>query len=99
MRTKYLVKQILSQKKETRDNDKLLILYVWQAQGLVLTPAQIEKFKQVASPETVRRIRQKFQEDGQFLASEAVEENRFNMYKETRDAIATAPEAVSWLND
>lgn len=99
MRIKDVVKRILSEIPETRDSDKLLILYVWQAQGLVFTPEQIQAYKKVASSETIRRIRQKFQEEGLYRASDDVEEARYNKFVETKDAIATEPSAVSWLND
>jgi hypothetical protein len=99
MRTKDKVARVLDQKPEARDNDKLLMLYVWQIEGLHLSERQIEKFKNASSPESIRRMRQKFQEEGQYLASPEVEERRYQMYTETRNAIPTAPAAISWLND
>lgn len=99
MRTSTLVERILAEKPETRDSDRLLILYVWQAQGLKLTAEQIQQYKEVSSPESIRRTRQKLQEDGKYRASEQVEQERYERYVETKDAIATAPEAISWLSD
>lgn len=99
MRVKDKVARVLSQKPETRDNDKLLMLYVWQIEGLHLSDSQLEKFKNASSPESIRRMRQKMQEEGQYRASEAVEQKRYELYEQTRNAISTAPQAVSWLND
>ncbi len=99
MRTKDKVARVLDQKPEARDNDKLLMLYVWQIEGLNLSDSQLKKWKEVSSPESIRRMRQKFQEEGKYKASTAVEEKRYQMYTETREAISQAPSAVSWLND
>lgn len=99
MRVKDKVERVLSQKPETRDNDKLLMLYVWQIEGLNLSDSQLKKWKEVSSPESIRRMRQKFQEEGEYKASEEVEQKRYELYEQTRNAIPTAPAAVSWLND
>lgn len=99
MKTNDLVEKILAEKPETRDNDRLLMLYVWKNQGLHLNDMQIAAFKQAASPESIRRTRQKLQEQGKYRASEQVEQERYERYVETKDAIATAPEAISWLSD
>ena len=99
MRTKKLVERVLEQKPEARDDDKLLMLYVWQMQGLHFSEGQLKAFKNASSPESIRRTRQKFQQDGEYKASEKVEEQRYQMYTETRNAIPTAPAAISWLND
>lgn len=99
MRVKDKVERILSQKPETRDNDKLLMLYVWQIEGLNLSDSQLKKWKEVSSPESIRRMRQKMQEEGKYRASEEVEQKRYELYEQTRNAIPTAPQCVSWLND
>jgi hypothetical protein len=98
MRTKKLVERVLELKPEARDNDKLLMLYVWQMQGLHMSKGQLEAFKKASSPESIRRTRQKLQEEGQYLASPEVEEQRYQMFTETKDAINADVKAVSWLN-
>lgn len=97
MRVKDKVARVLSQKPETRDNDKLLMLYVWQIEGLNLSESQLKVWKNASSPESIRRMRQKFQEEGEFKASEDVEQKRYEKYVETKDAISQAPQAISWL--
>lgn len=56
-----------------RDNDRLLCLEIWREEGLILTPEQQRKYLSVSSPETIRRTRQKVQEDGYFRPSERVQ--------------------------
>ena len=99
MRTKKLVERVLSQKPEARDDDKALMLEVWEMQGLCFSETQKKAFRRASSPESIRRTRQKFQQEGEYKASEKVEEQRYQMYVETKDAISQAPRAVSWLND
>jgi hypothetical protein len=99
MRVKDKVARILDQKPEARDNDKLLMLQVWEIEGFYLSDKQREAFMRISSPESIRRMRQKFQEEGQYLASPEVDEKRYQMYVETKDAIQSAPSAISWLAD
>jgi hypothetical protein len=99
MRTKKLVERVLSQKPEARDDDKLLMLEIWEMQGLCFSETQKKAFRRASSPESIRRTRQKLQEEGQYKASKEVEEQRYQMYVEARDAIPTAPAAISWLSD
>lgn len=97
MRVKDKVERVLQYKPETRDNDKLLMLYVWQMEGLKFSKSQLEAFKKASSPESIRRMRQKLQENGKYKASEAVEKKRFDLYQKTRQTIPYQPEAISWL--
>ena len=71
-----LIRKILSEHLETRNDDKELILKVWQAQGLTLSSYQQKLFKRIHSPETIRRTRQKLQSGGEFLASKDTIEKR-----------------------
>lgn len=56
-----------------RSNDRLLCLEIWRDEGLILSPEQQRKFLRVSAPETIRRTRQKVQEDGYFRPSERVQ--------------------------
>jgi len=64
-----LVASVLKDCPETRENDKLLILKVWELQGLKFTNEQKTLFLSCFSPETIRRERQKIQEGGLFRPS------------------------------
>jgi len=80
------VEKVLSNSKEARNSDKELILQVWEACGLVLDEKQREIWKKLPSSESIRRTRQKFQEEGKYTADHEVikarEENRKNMEAE-----------------
>ncbi len=70
------VEKILRDYPQTRSSDKLLLLYVWHNMGLILTEKQMEKFMDMPSTETIRRIRQKIQENGQYLATDRIRRER-----------------------
>ncbi len=80
-----LVKQILAECPETRSNDKELIIKVWEAQGLYLSDEQLEIFKKCFSTETIRRTRQKLQEEGLYPATENIQNKRRKLEQQTRD--------------
>lgn len=52
---------------ETRDNDRALMLKVWDLQGFRFPKKFIPFFYRVYSPETIRRSRQQIQSEGLFL--------------------------------
>lgn len=83
--TNQTVARILATDYASRNDDKRLILKVWQELGLVLTLEQHELFmsKRIPSPETIRRTRQKLQEEGKFKATETV----FNARHELADQV------------
>jgi hypothetical protein len=70
------VERVLSENTKTRDSDQLLILEVWQKQGLVLTLEQRYHFMSVANPESIRRTRQKLQQEGKYLPSPKIARER-----------------------
>jgi len=81
MKAKLLVEKALQTWEQTRDSDKNLILAVWWLQDNEYDKNFREFFiKKAYSPETIRRIRQKFQENGQYLPSKKIEEARYNKY-------------------
>lgn len=103
MKIKQKVERGLSVDKKTRDNDKLLMLAVWEIEGFFLSDVQKSKFMEVSSPETIRRMRQKLQEEGKYKASEEVGEERYNRYVETRAAMPRVdsgemPKAIPWMD-
>jgi len=67
MELRKLVEMVLDRHPETRRDDRKLILAVWKCQGLSLTEAQIAYVTCYCTiPETIRRMRQKIQEEGHF---------------------------------
>ncbi len=100
MKTKALVSQVLLSYHIARNSDRYLILHVWERQGLVLNPEQRKLFlRDVSSPETIRRMRQKFQEQGLFEADKAVDQKRYELYKETKEDINFSPDTISLFDD
>lgn len=80
-----LVEKALELYPETRSDDKKLILTVWWLQDREYTRDFVHFFQHKAiSPETIRRRRQLLQEKGQYKATEKVEENRYNLFKQNR---------------
>jgi hypothetical protein len=65
---KDLVWSILKDNPKTRNDDKNLILKVWEKQRLKLTEQQMMMFFKVAFPETITRLRREIQEQGFFKA-------------------------------
>lgn len=59
-----------------RNSDKALRIRVWEAQGLNLNYWQTNKYFNVADAESIRRIRQKLQEQNLYLADENVKKER-----------------------
>lgn len=65
-----LVERILSDDRRARDDDTYLLFKVWEKQGFIIPNELREKINNYAvSPESVRRIRQKIQEDGRYRGS------------------------------
>ena len=76
MRISYIVENTLERYPETRSSDQLLLLAVWSRLGFALSESQRQKFLNMPSSETIRRIRQKIQEQGKYPASENVRKHR-----------------------
>lgn len=70
------VENILSTSREARNSDKSLQITFMQKAGMGLSEGQIEAFKRMPSLETVRRIRQKLQEKGKYLADQKIKNER-----------------------
>lgn len=81
------VERILSQYPETRGNDRLLILRVWETLGLGFSQSQRKLFlsARVPSPETIRRTRQKLQEAGKYRPDEGTVNQRKKLANETKN--------------
>lgn len=70
------VENILRAVPSTRSSDKDLLIIFMQKSGMDLSSDQIERFKNMPSPETIRRVRQKIQEGGKYPATELVKKER-----------------------
>lgn len=84
------VENILKASKLARNSDKELLVIYMQKSGMDLDQRQIAIFRDMPSSETIRRIRQKLQENGKYSADPEVEEARYKKYKEMRGSIGIA---------
>lgn len=91
-----LTERALQRYPETRNDDKKLILAVWYLQNPDYE-RDFRKFFQykAISPETIRRTRQKLQEQGLYPATEEVEEKRYDLFKQARMTAG----ATVWENE
>ena len=89
------VENILKVSHQARNSDTELLIIYMQKAGMELTPRQVEVFKKLPSMETIRRIRQKLQEQGKYRADQSVETARYNKFKVMRGSagVTTAQEA------
>lgn len=95
MTTTQQIETVLRERVQTRSDDKMLILAVWEELGLKLTKEQIEVFYDLPSTETIRRVRQKLQEQGKYLATKEVQQFREVKSQEVQQTVFTAsPQGV-----
>lgn len=111
MRITNIVRNILRDSPETRNSDKELIIQTWGQLGFYLSERQLAKFRQLPSTETIRRIRQKIQEKGEYqattpvsksrqLKSHIVQQNEPQAKPERLELLLEdQPKAISWLDD
>lgn len=73
-----LVEKVLAYSKRATYDDKWLQMLVWARQGLALTPDQQALFlgKDISAPESIRRTRQRLQEQGKYLPPAGVQLGR-----------------------
>ena len=89
---------------ETKNNDRLLMLKVWESEGLHLIEPQQKLFlHSVSSPELIRRLRQRIQQTAReqgntaYLPSEAVAQEREKKEAWMRGLFATKPKEATPL--
>lgn len=94
------VRAILSRSRLARNSDRHLFLEFMQANGMDLTPSQKELFLHLPSLESVRRVRQKLQERGEFRADAFIEGERgFKSMRMQQMAPAAKPETIEKVID
>lgn len=70
------VENILKVSKTSRNSDKELQIIYMQKSGMDLDARQVQKFRDMPSLETLRRVRQKIQESGKYKADQRIEDSR-----------------------
>jgi len=81
------VENILKYSKASRNSDTELTLIYMEKYGIVLTEEQKELYRSMPSTDTITRIRRKLQEQGKYEADEAVNEFRYQKFKDIRNNI------------
>lgn len=69
------------------DDDKLLIAKIWEHEGWDYTLGLYQNLRNVSSPETIRRTRQKLVEEGKIVPMESTTEARYKDFKQVRSII------------
>jgi hypothetical protein len=87
MKVQDQVENILKVSGKARNSDRELLIIYMQKFGLELTERQEAKLRDMPAFETIRRVRQKLQEEGKYPASKEVEEARYNKYKNVKHNI------------
>jgi hypothetical protein len=74
--TQKIVAAILANSPAARASDKRLLVEFWQTMGIGMSQRQAEVFAALPSPEAVTRARRKLQEDGKYLPSPQIQQER-----------------------
>lgn len=82
MRSKVL--KMVAWNPKAASDDKLLIALIWQEEGWDSEKTLYANLKYVSSPETIRRTRQKLQQEGLIKPSDKTVDERYNDYKQAR---------------
>lgn len=92
---KKLIKRLMEENVENRDDDRKLTLAVWQEYGFQLTPEQRALFMRIPKAEIITRRRREFRD--LYPETDAVRESRYERAEEFKQELT--PHAISWLND
>jgi len=76
--TETAIRYILAHYPEARNNDKLLMLLYWELADKINIPKEFRQafLYRATHPETIRRMRQKIQEQGDYLPRQEILELR-----------------------
>lgn len=98
MRASAIIEGVLRDHPETRSSDRELYIQVWENYGFHMSEGQKAKFRELPSSETIRRVRQKLQEQGHYAATERVKRHRnFKSMEVQQKMPQTRPEKVEPL--
>lgn len=100
MRASAIIERVLRDHPESRSSDKELYILVWEQMGFFMSESQKAKFRDLTSSETIRRIRQKLQEQGRYPANDRIKRHRNSRSQEVQQQMPqTKPERVEPLLD
>ena len=78
------IERAYARNRKVADDDKLLLAEVWLDSGWDNNKALIDNLRNMPSPETIRRTRQKMVEEGAIRPSLSATERRYKSFKSTR---------------
>ena len=78
------IERAYARNRKVADDDKLLLAEVWLDSGWDNNKALIDNLRNMPSPETIRRTRQKMVEEGAIRPSLSATERRYKNFKSTR---------------
>jgi transposase len=79
-----LIGEVLHDNPETREDDLELIFKVWDKQGAIIPDTIKTLLRKCYSPETIRRWRQKYNENGLYKPSKDTQDKRKQLQMEYR---------------
>jgi hypothetical protein len=82
---KLIVKRLLEERPALRDNDNLLMSTIWKQQSNILNFFYRLETGKLHSPETIRRTRQRLQEENENLRGESYEARQKRQVKVKKD--------------
>jgi hypothetical protein len=92
--------KVLANSKLARNSDRWAILEVWEEWGLYLDSEQVGLFMSLPSVESIRRTRQKMQEQGLYPADKKVQVERgFKAMSMQQRAPSATPDNISNVID
>ena len=79
-----LITTLVDKYPQCANDDKYLIAKVWEYEGWHYDWSLYDNLKAVSSPETIRRTRQRLQQQGYILPTDETIEARYKDFKEAR---------------
>lgn len=89
MRASAIIEGVLRDAPASRSSDRELYILVWEKYGFFMSATQKAKFRELPSSETIRRVRQKLQEQGHYAATDRVRRHRSQKGQEVQQRMPT----------
>ena len=84
---RFKIKQAYLKNKKVADDDALLLSEIWLASGWDSEKPLLANLRNMPSPETIRRTRQKMVSEGEIVPSLDATERRYKNFKKVRSAL------------
>lgn len=92
------VSNILAVSRQARNSDKELQILYMQKFGMNLSQKQIDTFREMPSLESIRRVRQKLQEQGEYPADQNIKKERdWRAMRMQQNAPTAKPKTIEYI--